>query len=106
MVGVVIVLALLLVHQFYLYQKVQRLFGLVLTFALPLMDAAYPGLPFADEEVFNDKEMAELTSATYLDVFSRLGLADKVDALAQGRKNVWRAQKALRKELEAKIPRS
>lgn len=105
MVSVAIVLALLLVHQFYLHLKLQRLLLLVSTLALPLMDAAYPGFPEADEEVFSDKQMAEITSATYLDVFSQAGLANKVDALARARKNIWSAQKALRKELETKIPR-
>jgi len=105
MAVLVIVLALLIVQQFYLYLKVQRLFGLVSTLALPMMDAAYPGLPMAREEVFNDKEMAELASPEYFAVFSQAGLADKVNSLAAARKNVWAAQKALRKELEPKIPK-
>jgi|SRR5579859_525991 len=105
MTALVIVLLLLFVQQFYLYVKLQKLFGLVTTFALPMIDAAYPGFPIAHEEVFNDKEMAELASPEYFAVFSQAGLADKVSALATARKNVWAAQKALRKELEAKIPK-
>src|SRR4029077_3166141 len=105
MVALVIVLVLLLVQQSYLYMKMQRLLGLVVTLAPPIMDVAYPGFPIAHEEVFNDKEMAELASPEYFAVFSQAGLADKVNSLARARKNVWAAQKALRKKLEAKIPR-
>ena len=105
MTAVVIVVALLLVHQFFLYLKVQRLVGLVSTLALPTMDAAYPGFPTVNDEVFNDKDMAELNSPEYLVVFSQAGLADKVEALARARKNIWSAQRALRKELETKIAR-
>ena len=78
---------------------------MVATLALPIIHAAYPGFPLAHEEVFNDKEMAELASPEYFALFSQAGSADKVNALATARKNVWAAQKALRKELEAKIPK-
>jgi hypothetical protein len=105
MIGIVILFALLHVLQFYLYVKVQRVFLLVMTLVIPIIDVSYPGLPTADEEVFNDKEMAELTSPVYLAVFSQAGLAEKVEALARARKSVWSAQRALRRELETKIPR-
>ena len=105
MAALVIVLVILLVSQLYLHVKVQRLLGLVATLALPIIDVTYPGFPIAHEGAFNDKEMAELASPEYFAVFSQAGLADKVSALATARKNVWAAQKALRKELEAKIPR-
>jgi len=105
MAALVVILALLLGLQLYLYVKVQRLFLLVTTLVIPIMDVSYPGFPAADEEVFDDKQMAELRSPEYFAVFTQAGLSDKVDALAAARKNIWAAQKAFRKELEAKISR-
>ena len=62
MVALAVVLVFLFVQQFYLYLKVQKLFGLVATLAVPILDSAYPGFPSADEEIFNYKQIADLAT--------------------------------------------